>query len=211
MKKEKIVILGGGDTARKTIDIIKRDKLFNIVGYYNIKNTLKKIKFLGNFSKFYKENFDSEKVNFVPALGGRADLLKVRTNFIKVIIKKKLKTPKIISRRASIHKRAKIEKGTIIFDNVFVDLEVKIGAFSFINIGSTICHDAILGKNVIISPKTLIDGRCILKDNIFVGSNVVINPKVKVAENVIIGSQSNVLRDIKKKGLYFGNPVKKIR
>ena len=31
---KKIVILGGGDLAQKTVEIIRRDKLFKIIGFY---------------------------------------------------------------------------------------------------------------------------------------------------------------------------------
>ena len=52
---KKIIILGGGDLAIKTIEIINRDKLFKIIGYYNNQHSLKNIKFLGNFSKLAKQ------------------------------------------------------------------------------------------------------------------------------------------------------------
>ena len=38
---KKIIILGGGDLAIKTIEIINRDKLFKIIGYYNNQHSLK--------------------------------------------------------------------------------------------------------------------------------------------------------------------------
>ena len=85
-----------------------------------------------------------------------------------------------------------------------------IGGFSVINIGSTICHHSAIGKNVIICPKVLVSGKCKLKDNIFVGNGTIINPKIEIENNVIIGSMSNVLKNISKKGVYFGNPVKKL-
>ena len=210
---EKIIILGGGDLANKVVEIIKRDKLYQIVGYYNnhknLSKSLNHIKYLGRFSKFYKNN-NFRKENFVLAIGGRPELLSVRSALIKIIKRKKHKTPKIISKMAKIHKKAKIGDGSIVFDNVFIDFEAMISDFSIINIGSTICHHSAIGKNVIICPRVLVAGRCKLKDNIFVGSGTIINPKVEIGNNVIIGSMSNVFKNISKKGRYFGNPVKEV-
>ena len=164
---------------------------------------------MGEFSKFYKNN-NFKKKNFVLAIGGRPELLSLRSELIKIIKKKKHKTPKIISKIAKIHYNAKISDGSIVFDNAFIDFEVMIGGFSVINIGSTICHHSAIGKNVIICPKVLVSGKCKLKDNIFVGNGTIINPKIEIENNVIIGSMSNVLKNISKKGVYFGNPVKKV-
>jgi len=206
---KKIIILGGGDLANKTAELIKRDRLYQIVGYYNDLRSLNNIKYLGKFSKFYKNN-NSRIENFVLAVGGRPELLSVRSRLIKIINKKKHKTPKIISKTAKIHKKAKVGNGCIIFDNAFIDFDVKIDSFSIINIGSIVCHHSAIGKNVVLSPKVLVTGRCKLEGNIFVGSGSIINPKVIIKNNVVIGSMSNVIKNISKKGLYFGNPVKKI-
>ena len=40
---KKIIILGGGDLAKKTIELINRDKLFKIIGYYNNQRSIKDI------------------------------------------------------------------------------------------------------------------------------------------------------------------------
>tara|TARA_Y100001958_G_C21235409_1_gene561703 strand:+ start:2124 stop:2753 length:630 start_codon:yes stop_codon:yes gene_type:complete len=208
---KKIIILGGGDLAEKTIEIINRDKLFKIEGYYNNQRSLKGIKFLGNFSKFAKQKNFTNNINYSLALGGRPELINLREKIIKIIKEKKLKTPKIISKKSSIHKRALIERGSIVFDNVLIDFDVKIDQFSIINIGSVVCHHSIIGENIILSPRSLICGRCNLEKNIFIGSGSIINPKVKIKKNIITGSMTNVLKDLYKSGTYVGNPSKRIR
>ncbi len=208
---KKIIILGGGDLAKKTIEIINRDKLFKIVGYYNNQRSFKDLKFLGNFSKFAKKKNITNNINYSLALGGRPELMNIREKIIKIIKVKKLKTPKIISKKSSIHKRALIERGSIVFDNVLIDFDVKIDQFSIINIGSVVCHHSVIGENTILSPRSLICGRCNLEKNIFIGSGSVINPKVKIKKNITTGSMTNVLKNIYKSGTYVGNPSKRIR
>jgi sugar O-acyltransferase (sialic acid O-acetyltransferase NeuD family) len=207
---KKIVILGGGDLAQKTVEIIRRDKLFKIIGFYNNVRTFKDIKFLGTFSKFYSQKRKPKKTSFVLALGGRPELLTLRKKIINILVKKKINTPKVLSKLATIHKKAKIEDGAIIFDNVTIDYKSSIGSFAIVNIGTIVCHDSFIGKNTILSPKTLVLGRCILRGDIFIGSGSIINPKIVIEKNVIIGSMSNVLKNIKKKGTYLGNPSRKL-
>jgi sugar O-acyltransferase (sialic acid O-acetyltransferase NeuD family) len=207
---KKIVILGGGDLAQKTVEIIRRDKLFKIIGFYNNVRTFKDIKFLGTFSKFYSQKGKAKKTSFVLALGGRPELLTLRKKIINILVKKKINTPKVLSKLATIHKKAKIEDGAIIFDNVTIDYKSSIGSFAIVNIGTIVCHDSFIGKNTILSPKTLVLGRCILRGDIFIGSGSIINPKIVIEKNVIIGSMSNVLKNIKKKGTYLGNPSRKL-
>ena len=88
---KKIIILGGGDLAIKTIEIINRDKLFKIIGYYNNQHSLKNIKFLGNFSKLAKQKNFTNNINYTLALGGRPELMNVREKIIKIIKEKKIK------------------------------------------------------------------------------------------------------------------------
>jgi acetyltransferase-like isoleucine patch superfamily enzyme len=47
-------------------------------------------------------------------------------------------------------------------------------------------------------------------DNVSIGSNATILP-VKICDGVVIGAGSVVTKDIFEKGIYAGNPAKKIR
>ena len=61
---KKIIILGGGDLAIKTIEIINRDKLFKIIGYYNNRHSLRNIKFLGD------SGWNDSALPFSPGVSG---------------------------------------------------------------------------------------------------------------------------------------------
>ena len=116
-KMKKIIILGGGDLARKTIELIKKEKNYKIVGYYNVNQSLIDYKYLGTFSNFYTEKYSLKKISFVLAFGGAPEFLLLRKKIISTLIKKKVNTPNILSKFAKINSNVKIGYGIVAFDN----------------------------------------------------------------------------------------------
>ena len=51
-------------------------------------------------------------------------------------------------------------------------------------------------------------GFCEIEENVYIGSAAVLIPKAKVNRNIKIGLGTVVIRNLKKKGSYFGNPAK---
>lgn len=105
--------------------------------------------------------------------------------------------------------RSSIGKGVVLFPNVIVSCDVKIGTGTFINIGSQIGHDVTIGNNVSIMPSVNLGGGVCIGDNVFIGTGAIILPGVKIPKNTRIGAGSVVMKTIKVSGSYFGNPAKK--
>lgn len=103
-----------------------------------------------------------------------------------------------------------IGKGVVLSPSVIVSCNVEIGDGVFINSGSQIGHDVQIGKYCSIMANVDLGGGVIIEDEVFIGSGAVILPGVRITKGTRIGAGSVVLRNIKKPGTYFGNPVKKI-
>ena len=109
----------------------------------------------------------------------------------------------IIGKNVFIGPLTNIERGhidnTIIKDNVKIDSLVQIG------------HNCSIDKDSIIT------AGCILSGNVKVGKKVWIGPKTSVLEkivirdNCLIGIGSNVLKNLEKNYIHFGNPTKKFK
>ncbi|MBX7156332.1 MAG: UDP-3-O-(3-hydroxymyristoyl)glucosamine N-acyltransferase [Candidatus Kapaibacterium sp.] len=107
--------------------------------------------------------------------------------------------------------------------NVIVGNNVEIGANSTIDraaLGSTIirngvkidnlvhlAHNVEIGANTAIAAQTGIAGGTIIGDNNRIAGQVGIVGYVKTVENVIIGAQSGVSKNITKSGVYSGSPA----
>ena len=87
--------------------------------------------------------------------------------------------PQINASTSYVSNKAKIDEGSIIFHN------------TFINAG------AIIGKNCIINSGTIIEHDTIISDHCNISTSVTINGNVKVGSNTFVGSGSKIIQSIK--------------
>ena len=117
-----------------------------------------------------------------------------------------------------------LRKNTIIGSDCYIDSRVSTSGNCKIGNNVTLRYDTIIARGVEIgdgtyicprvmtnnldSGKTQIGGAKIGK-KCFIGTNTVIQHGIEITDNVTTGSMSFVNKDIKEKGIYFGNPAKK--
>ena len=69
---------------------------------------------------------------------------------------------------------------------------MKIGEFSHISVNATVC------------------GRCTIGNNVFLGAGAVVKDKIAICDDVVIGANALVIKDITASGVYVGSPARKI-
>jgi UDP-3-O-[3-hydroxymyristoyl] glucosamine N-acyltransferase len=84
-----------------------------------------------------------------------------------------------------------------------------IGENTKIDNGVHIAHGVVIGKNCLIGPHVTIAGSVEIGDNCQIWSNSFIHQGVKIVPDSVIGCMSYVRHDIKRKGVYYGIPVKR--
>ena len=67
-------------------------------------------------------------------------------------------------------------------------------------------HSFLYGKE----KKVRVDGEVKIGDNCYIGSRVVICPGVKIANNISIGANTTVTKNLEKPGLYVSQPIRYI-
>ncbi len=113
------------------------------------------------------------------------------------------------------------------FGNVVIGKNVFVGPISNIergHIDNTTIKDNVkidslvqIGHNCTVDKGTIITAGCILSGNVKVGKKVWMGPKTSVKEkivikdNCLIGIGSNVLKNLEKDYIHFGNPTKKFK
>ncbi len=192
MKKIKIAIIGSGGHAKSCIEVIEGIKNIEIIGLIDndIRKKIYKYKVIcsdNNISKLKKITN-----NLVLGIGSLNDNSK-RIRIFQRYKKLGFNFPTLISRNSFISKRAKIEEGTVIFNDVFI------------NSGSFI------GKNCIINNKTLIEHDVKIHDHCHISTAVVVNGNCEIGEGSFVGSRSVLLNDlkIKKKSFIKMGSIKK--
>lgn len=102
-----------------------------------------------------------------------------------------------------------VDEKTKIQSHTFICSKVRIGKNCFIGHGVMFINDKFTKGQNAKGNKELWESTTILND-VYIGSNSTILP-VKICKKVVIGAGSVVTKDIRKSGVYAGNPAKFIR
>ena len=88
---------------------------------------------------------------------------------------------------------------------------IKIGSHSHLNLQTTSGHDTIIGNFFTSAPGVKISGNCEIGDRVYFGTNSCVKEKIKITNDVTIGLNSGVVKNINENGVYVGTPSKKIK
>jgi len=100
--------------------------------------------------------------------------------------------------------------GIIVSPNCVISNNVEIKSHVSINLFCSIGHDAIVGNYSVLSSHCDITGGVLIGDEVLLGSRVTIIPKVSIIDGVILGAGAVIMRSIRQKGTYIGNPAMKL-
>ena len=104
-----------------------------------------------------------------------------------------------------------IGEGSIICSNSILTKNIKIGKHTHLNLSTTIGHDTSIGDFFTTAPGAKISGNCEIGNRVYFGTNSSVREKIKICDDVTIGLNSGVVKDITHPGTYGGVPVKKIK
>lgn len=100
--------------------------------------------------------------------------------------------------------------GTYISANCIITTNVHLGDHTQLNLSSTIGHDCVIGKFFTTAPGVNISGKCDFGERVYIGTNSSIKDKIHICDDVVIGLQAGVVKDINEPGVYVGCPAQKI-
>lgn len=104
-----------------------------------------------------------------------------------------------------------IGEGGIICAGTIITTNVKIGKHAHINLITTIGHDCVIGDYFTTAPGVQISGNETIGNRVYFGTRSCIKQKLKVCDDVTIGMNAGVTKDIIESGTYVGTPAKKIK
>ncbi|HHF2850853.1 TPA: acyltransferase [Vibrio diabolicus] len=119
-----------------------------------------------------------------------------------------LKTGVFVGPFVEIQKNSVIGERTKIQSHSFICEYVTIGSDCFIGHGVMFAND--LFKNGQPDPNPDNWGRTVIANNVTIESNATVL-SVSICSDVVIGAGSVVTKDITEKGIYAGNPARKLR
>lgn len=104
-----------------------------------------------------------------------------------------------------------IGEGSFIGANSIITTNVKIGKHSLLNRGCHIGHDSVIGDYLSMMPNSVISGNVSIDNCFYLGTNSSVREKITICDNVTIGLNSGVVKDINENGVFVGTPSYKIK
>ncbi len=189
MKKEDIILIGGGGHCHSVIDVIEQEGKFTIAGI--VVNDMPKGTKVLNYEVIGSD--DDLEILFKKYQYAVITVGQIRSNDVRVKLFNKLKKtgyklPVIISPLAYVSKYATIDEGTVVMHQALINTNVKIGKNCIINTKALLEHDVTVEDHCHISTASVVNGGTKIKRNTFFGSNAVSKEVVEVNGFIKAGS-----------------------
>lgn len=201
MKKQRIVIIGGGGHAKVVIDAIKCSKKFKIYGIVDQRlpkdTDVLGVKVIGN-DEILPAIFGKGIKNAFIAVGsvGDKETINRRVAIFKRLDKLKFDLPAVVHPKAIVAKGVKLGDGTFVAAGATINPAAKIGKNTIINTGASIDHDCMIGDFVHIAPNAALSGGVIVEDEAHIGTNASISHGVKVGRGSLVKVGDYLTRDL---------------
>lgn len=104
-----------------------------------------------------------------------------------------------------------IGDGSFIGAYCIITTNIKIGAHSILNRGNQIGHDCIIGNYFSAMPGSIVSGNVNVGECVYLGTNASTKQKLKISDNVVVGMNAAVVKDIFEPGTYVGVPARKVK
>lgn len=193
MKKEPIILIGGGGHCKSVIDVIEQQGKYEIIGIIDIPEKMNQ-EVLG-YRIIGQDNDLPELVkkynNFHITIGQLRNP-EPRIKLYNELKKLKANLPVIVSPLAYVSRYATIDEGTTIMHYAIVNAGAKIGANCIINTRALIEHDAFIGNHCHISTGAIVNGGVKVGENSFYGSGAVSKEYISIPQNSFIKANSIV-------------------
>ena len=213
MKTKRIAILGAGGQAREVAwlirDINRERSSYDVLGY--IVPDLSKLNeydsregLLGDDS--WLDTNQSEVDCLAIGIGNPIRRCKIGDELTSRY--PDLSWPALIHPTALYDKdTCQIEAGALLCARATCTVNIKFGAFSLINFGCTIGHEAQIGKGCVVNPGADISGGVVLGDGVLVGAGAQVLQYLRIGAGAKIGAGAVVVKNVEAGTTVIGVPA----
>jgi sugar O-acyltransferase (sialic acid O-acetyltransferase NeuD family) len=199
-----LAVIGYGSFTKEIIRLIKTEYSIFLYNMSNMSN-IEQIEKDNNCKCFDITDFNPYRYKALITISNNND----RKSIVKDL-PSKTEFFTLISENAIIGNKNVIGEGSIICDGVILTTNIKLGKFNQINLNTTIGHDTVMGDYCTTAPGVNISGNCKIGENVYFGTNSSVKEKIIIHNNVILGLNAGVLKNITEEGVYIGTPATKM-
>jgi sugar O-acyltransferase (sialic acid O-acetyltransferase NeuD family) len=208
-----IVLIGGGNQAHYTIDIIEKENKYNIIGIID------SVHEIGSERFGYKILGRQEDLkNLITQYNIHGGVISIGDNWSRYYVHQQIikNIPNFVFVNAIhpsviIGNTACIGIGVVIMAGCIINPKAKLGNFTFLATGAQIEHDNIIQDYASISAGSITGGFVTIGKFSAITLGVTIFDRVEIGENTVVGAGSLVTKSLPDHVLAYGNPAKIIR
>jgi len=208
-----LVLIGGGNQAHYTIDIIEREGKYNIVG---IIDSVHKI---GSERFGYKIIGRQENlIKLITEYSIDVGVISIGDNWSRYYVYNKIieQIPNFIFANAIhpsviIGNNVKLGVGIIAMAGCIFNPKSEIGNFTFFATGAQVEHDNIIHDFSSISAGSITGGFVTIGKFSAITLGVTVLDRIEIGENTVVGAGSLVIKSLPDNVLAYGNPAKVVR
>ena len=203
-----IIIVGASGFGREVLSLIEfinqTKPTWNVLGFIDdnlsaLNDFAIEYKILGSIKDWQPK----EKEQYVLAIASPV----IKEKIVTQLKNKGARFATIICPDSSIGERSVIGEGVVMFGQVGISVDVKIGNFVFFNALDGIGHDTEIGDYCTFGPKVCISGASKIGKCVNVGALASTYPGVNVGDYATIGMNSAVIRRVKPNTTVVGVPA----
>jgi sugar O-acyltransferase (sialic acid O-acetyltransferase NeuD family) len=202
MRRKRIVIIGAGGMAREvasTLHWINRcNPAFDFLGY--VVSDLSRLKARDSSDRvigdvrWLEQNRDSVDA-LALGMGSPATRLKLAGELSALL--SGIEWPVLVHPTAVIDfDSARLEEGCFIGARVTATVNVVLEAFALCNFGSTLGHEARVGRGSVVNPGANISGGVVLGEGVMIGCGAQVLQYLHVGSGAVVGAGAVVTRDV---------------
>lgn len=211
--QQNIVIVGGGNQASYTIEILESNARYNIIGVVDSLHEIGAM--LHGYPVIGRQN---QMLQLAQQYEVNAGIIAIGDNFSRELVYKEIieQLPNFefitaIHPSAVIGKNVKIGKGTLIMAGVIININSVIGDFGFLATGAKIDHECKLEEFTSVSAGSVFGGLVTLKKYSAVTLGAVVLDRITIGANTVVGAGAVVTGNLPDNVIAYGVPAKVIR
>ena len=208
-----IVLIGGGDQAHYTIDIIHKEGKYKIVGIIDAQEEIGSTKFgykiIGRQDAIKEIAVLYEIDGAVISIGDNWTRYYVASQVKKLV--PDFKFFNAIHPSCIIGEHVKFGEGVVAMAGCIFNPRSTVGDHTFFATGAQVEHNCIIGNYASISAGSITGGYVELGEFAAITLGVTVFDRIKIGKNSVVGAGSLVVKDLPDNVLAYGNPAKIIR
>lgn len=208
-----IVLIGGGNQAHYTIDIIEKEGKYNIIGIidsiHEVGSDRFGYKILGRQENIFQLIKEHNIEGGVISIGDNWGRYHVYNQILELA--STFKFVNAIHPSVVIGNNVKLGVGIVAMAGCIFNPKSQIGDFTFFATGAQIEHDCQIGDFASISAGSITGGYVKLGKFSAITLGVTVVDRLEIGENTVIGSGSLVTKSLPDNVLAYGFPAKIVR